>query len=790
MGEENISIFLVFFAGLLCTVLILSKYLHESKFLASFLPEAAMIILVGMFAGYFIHLIAGKRYVVMSSTTQTSNSAYYDYVDDEVQNDNYYIYDDQQQQQQQMMIDDQYVVVDDDNYNNNNNANNGNNANNNNNNNSDEEIDLSALLSFDADIFFVFLLPPIIFNTGLRIGPLFFRHIVPIVMFAILGTAICAVTTAFILYGVVQLGLVDFVPSLAELLTFGALISSTDPVSTLAVFQVQKVDPRLFYLCFGESVLNDALAIVLFKSFGKFVSETQNSVNSYDATIAFGEFFVDLFLNSVGSLVLGCVGGMAAAFIFKQIEMRHNRLVEISVYVLLMYIPFLFAEILHLSGIVTILFTGITANRYVVPNLSNITKVNADMIFRLGAHLAETSIFLELGLSVFGMIGHWNWSFIGWSVLACLLGRALNVYPLSFIYNKCLLKDYGVPSPNSSFVGTTAYISSDNYKRGPGHQGRKSVRNQDLAEILHKTQDNNRRATFENRGLMIMSSTPAEKQQQLQQAQFQPPALPFRQPPPPPPHNSQNVGSTVTGTTNDGNDVSTSNTPHPNNVASPTTNGGGFSQPLDQRLGNRETSMSFGDQSCMTEATATPWERKDLKIRMNTANMLWFSGLRGAVAYACVRTFPNALGHRKDFAMTTMAVILITTFVLGTTTPIALNFFDIDTDVDEKKYMEEALREPIVSNWILKFEKRFIKPCVIRDFSIMESIRGDVQRVHEMAASPMSRRVDFHIEPKIEMTESGFLDAIDDNDTIEPLNNDMSLEKLVRTDSLFDYGAY
>ena len=740
-----------------------------------------MIILIGMFAGYFIHLIVGKRYVVMSTHGSNSDTAYYEYVDDEVQN-----YDDQQQ-----MLDDQYVVVDDDNYNNanGNNANNNNNNNNNANSSNDEEIDLGALLSFDADIFFVFLLPPIIFNTGLRIGPLFFRHIVPIVMFAILGTAICAVSTAFILYGVVQLGLVDFVPSLAELLTFGALISSTDPVSTLAVFQVQKVDPRLFYLCFGESVLNDALAIVLFKSFGKFVSDTQNSVNSYDATMAFGEFFVDLFLNSVGSLVLGCFGGMTAAFIFKQIEMRHNRLVEISVYVLLMYIPFLFAEILHLSGIVTILFTGITANRYVVPNLSNITKVNADMIFRLGAHLAETSIFLELGLSVFGMIGHWNWSFIGWSVLACLIGRALNVYPLSFIYNKCLLKDYGVPSPNSSFVGSTAYISSNNYKRGPGHQGRKSVRNQDLSEILHKTQDNNRRATFENPGLMIMSSTPAEQQQQLQQAQFQPPTLPFRHPPS---HESQNCGAitTTTTTTNEGNRGCISNATDPNNVASPTSNDGGFAQPLDQRLGNRETSMSFGDQSCMTEATATPWERKDLKIRMNTANMLWFSGLRGAVAYACVRTFPNALGHRKDFAMTTMAVILITTFVLGTTTPIALKFFDIDTDVDEKKYMEEALREPIVSNWILKFEKRFIKPCVIRDFSIMESIRGDVQRVHEMAASPMSRRVDFHIEPKIEMTESGFLDAIDDNDTIEPLNNDMSLEKLVRTDSLFDYGAY
>lgn len=50
-----------------------------------------------------------------------------------------------------------------------------------------------------------------------------------------------------------------FSKAFTELLTFGALISATDPVSTLAVFQEKRVDPHLFYLVFGESVLNDAV---------------------------------------------------------------------------------------------------------------------------------------------------------------------------------------------------------------------------------------------------------------------------------------------------------------------------------------------------------------------------------------------------------------------------------------------------------------------------------------------------------------------------------------------------
>ncbi|KAL3912607.1 MAG: hypothetical protein SGILL_006815, partial [Bacillariaceae sp.] len=654
MGEENISIFLVGFVGLLCLVLILSTYLHASPRLSSVFPEAAMVIGVGMVAGYLIHLVVGRRILANAAQQEMSDD---DAVDEE-----------------------------------------------------DVDIDLAALLSFSPEIFFVFLLPPIIFNTGLRMGALFFRHITPIVMFAVLGTAISAISTALILWIVAKCGLSGgFQPTLAELLTFGALISSTDPVSTLAVFQAKRVDPRLFYLCFGESVLNDALAIVLFYSFGKFVSKEHDPG---DVAIAFIEFFVDLFLNSIGSLALGCFGGAFAAFLFKQIDMRHNRLSEISVLILLMYIPFLIAEILHLSGIVTILFTGITANRYVVPNLSAITKVNADMVFRLGAHLAETAIFLELGLSVFGMVGYWNWAFIGWSVLACLAGRALNVYPLSLLYNLSLLRGDTVPVEPSTFWDR---------RRSPPS----STTSTDMGEALATPTARN---ASENPGVMFERDS---------------------------------VGDGV-------------------NVIDPSAAPPPYRNPHHQTLDHR--AMSFSDQSVNTVDTATPWERKDLKIRWNTVNMLWFSGLRGAVAYACVRTFPDNLGHQKDFAMTTMAVVLITVFLLGTTTELALSWFKIDVGVDEKKYMQAYVREPIVSNGITNFERRYIKPCVIRDFMIMESIRRDVQR-HEEVKAQSSRRRYHHtpVEPTIEMTESGYLEEIDEEETVE---------KLVRTDSLFDYGAY
>ena len=48
--------------------------------------------------------------------------------------------------------------------------------------------------------------------------------------------------------------------------TFGALISAVDPVATLAIFRALEVNPTLNMLVFGESVLNDAVAIVMTKS--------------------------------------------------------------------------------------------------------------------------------------------------------------------------------------------------------------------------------------------------------------------------------------------------------------------------------------------------------------------------------------------------------------------------------------------------------------------------------------------------------------------------------------------
>jgi sodium/hydrogen exchanger-like protein 6/7 len=62
-----------------------------------------------------------------------------------------------------------------------------------------------------------------------------------------------------------RLGLEALDVSLLEALTFGSTLSATDPVTILAIFNQYKVDPKLYSIIFGESLLNDAVSIVMYE---------------------------------------------------------------------------------------------------------------------------------------------------------------------------------------------------------------------------------------------------------------------------------------------------------------------------------------------------------------------------------------------------------------------------------------------------------------------------------------------------------------------------------------------
>merc|ERR1711865_581395 len=120
-------------------------------------------------------------------------------------------------------------------------------------------------------------------------------------MFSIFGTLLCALLTAAIVYyGTSTIPWCTSIP-FVESLTFGALISSIDPVAVLSVLRnvgMTDTDP-IYVLIFGESLLNDGVSIVLFQTLVKFldVKLIIDSDAVWDGAIhflvtAFGSLFV------------------------------------------------------------------------------------------------------------------------------------------------------------------------------------------------------------------------------------------------------------------------------------------------------------------------------------------------------------------------------------------------------------------------------------------------------------------------------------------------------------------
>lgn len=299
-----------------------------------------------------------------------------------------------------------------------------------------------SVVGFSSTVLFCVLLPPIIFDSGFRMrGAFFWANIDKIMVLAFAGTFLSSLVVGFLLVAVS--GLLPFAPdapggpttiSLPEALSFGALISATDPVTTLAIFEQLQVDPHLFNVVFGESVLNDAVSIVLFHSFSKAIGVEEK--NGFASVLRMILDFVIIF---VGSAVIGASLGCFSALLFKYAELpghteAHGPKLELAIFLVFCYAPFLLADGAGLSGIVAILFTGLTMKRYTFNNLSEAAREAVTTIVSLMASCGETLIFIDLGTSAWGSLRA-DIRLVAWVMFSCLVGRAVNVYSAGWILN-------------------------------------------------------------------------------------------------------------------------------------------------------------------------------------------------------------------------------------------------------------------------------------------------------------------------------------------------------------------
>ncbi|KAF7469681.1 Hypothetical predicted protein [Marmota monax] len=236
----------------------------------------------------------------------------------------------------------------------------------------------------------------------------FFQNIGSITLFAVFGTAISAFVVGG---GIYFLGQADVISKLnmTDSFAFGSLISAVDPVATIAIFNALHVDPVLNMLVFGESILNDAVSIVLTNT-----AEGLTRKNTSD-----------------------------------HIDLRKTPSLEFGMMIIFAYLPYGLAEGISLSGIMAILFSGIVMSHYTHHNLSPVTQILMQQTLRTVAFLCETCVFAFLGLSIFSFPHKFEISFVIWCIVLVLFGRAVNIFPLSYLLN--FFRDHKI-TPKMMFI--------------------------------------------------------------------------------------------------------------------------------------------------------------------------------------------------------------------------------------------------------------------------------------------------------------------------------------------------
>ncbi|OXB69484.1 UNVERIFIED_CONTAM: hypothetical protein H355_003992 [Colinus virginianus] len=281
-----------------------------------------------------------------------------------------------------------------------------------------------------SDIFFLFLLPPIILDAGYFL-PLrqFTENLGTILIFAVVGTLWNAFFLGGLMYAVCQIGGsgLNHIGLLANLL-FGSIISAVDPVAVLAVFEEIHINELLHILVFGESLLNDAVTVVLYHLFEEFANFEQ--VTIIDIILGFLSFFVV----SLGGVFVGVIYGLIAAFTSRFTS--NIRVIEPLFVFLYSYMAYLSAELFHLSGIMALIASGVVMRPYVEANISHKSHTTIKYFLKMWSSVSETLIFIFLGVSTVAGQHYWNWTFVISTLLFCLIARVLGVLVLTWFINK------------------------------------------------------------------------------------------------------------------------------------------------------------------------------------------------------------------------------------------------------------------------------------------------------------------------------------------------------------------
>ena len=278
---------------------------------------------------------------------------------------------------------------------------------------------------FDPQLILVIVLPPILYQAALLTSWSDFKaHIRSISLLAI-GLVI-ATTLAV---GLVLKLMVPSVPWAAAFV-LGAIVSPPDAVAATTILSRLNIPRHLVTILEGESLVNDASGLVIYKL--AIVAVLTGAFSMGEATTQFA-------LVSVGGVLIGIVMG----FVFVEIHKRlGDPFIEVITALAIPYVAYIAAESLHVSGVLGVVAAGLVRGRYAPEIVSAEMRIMARSVWNVLVFMLNSLVFILIGIQmseVMDTLGRYSLSqlvLMGSAItVVAVVVRFAWVYPAAYLPN-------------------------------------------------------------------------------------------------------------------------------------------------------------------------------------------------------------------------------------------------------------------------------------------------------------------------------------------------------------------
>ncbi len=243
-------------------------------------------------------------------------------------------------------------------------------------------------LPFDPQFILVLVLPPILYQTALLTSWRDFKaNIGPI---SLLAVGLVIATTLAV--GAALRFVVPDIPWAAAFV-LGAIVSPPDAVAATAIMTRLNVPRRVVTILEGESLVNDASGLVLYKF--AVAAVLTGAFSFLDASAQ----FVGV---AIGGMIIGVLLGRFFVFIHRHLG---DVFIEVLMTLSVPYITYILAESLHVSGVLAVVAAGLVRGRYSPEIVSAEMRIIARSVWNLLVFLLTSLVFILIGLQLSGIVG-------------------------------------------------------------------------------------------------------------------------------------------------------------------------------------------------------------------------------------------------------------------------------------------------------------------------------------------------------------------------------------------------